>query len=123
MLAFRGARAMSFADYCFVYVTVANVEEAKKIGRALVERKLCACANVLPGITSIYEWQGKLSEESETVLILKTRRQLFAEVEGGVRQLSSYECPCIVALPLVEGFSKYLDWLGMQTERNQTQRD
>lgn len=102
-------------DFVLVYVTTANSEDAKKIGRAIVERKLAACANILPQMDSIYSWKGKVCEDQEAVLILKTRRSLFKELMEKVRALHAYDCPCVLSLPIEDGNAPYLQWLGDQT--------
>src|ERR1700722_5802183 len=95
----------------FVYVTAADAEEAKKLGRQLVEEQLAACANILPGATSIFRWQGKLEEASEVVLILKTPEQKLETLIERAKALHSYDCPCIEALPVVDGNRDFLEWV------------
>lgn len=95
----------------FVYVTAADLDEAKTIGRALVEEQLAACANILPGATSIFRWQGKLEEASEAVLILKTTEQKLETLIARAKALHSYDCPCIEALPVVDGNRDFLEWV------------
>ncbi|HEV8015895.1 MAG TPA: divalent-cation tolerance protein CutA [Stellaceae bacterium] len=99
----------------FVYVTAADAEEAKKLGRVLVEEQLAACANILPGATSIFRWQGKLEEASEAVLILKTTEQKLERLIARAKALHSYDCPCIEALPVVEGNRDFLEWVVRET--------
>lgn len=98
-----------------LYVTCASLEEAAKIGRALVEERLVACANIIPGMRSIYRWQGKLAEESECVLILKTRAQLVEKATARVKALHSYSVPCVLELPVGRGHQPYIDWLLAET--------
>ncbi len=98
----------------FVYVTAASAEEAARIGRTLVEERLAACANLLDGMRSIYRWEGKVEEAAETVLILKTERRAFDRLAARVRELHPYDCPCVVALPLVAGDAGYLRWIQEQ---------
>lgn len=95
----------------FVYVTAGDVEEARKIGRRVVEEQLAACANILPGVTSIFCWEGKLEEAEETLLVLKTTEEKLERLIGRVKSLHSYECPCIEALPVVEGNRDFLEWV------------
>lgn len=102
-------------DMRLVYMTAASREEAKKIGRALVEERLAACANVIDGMESVYWWQGKLAEDRETVLIAKTRAELVPALTERVKQLHSYTVPCVVALPILAGNPAYLDWLAAET--------
>ncbi|MCM8537591.1 MAG: divalent-cation tolerance protein CutA [Lentisphaeraceae bacterium] len=94
-----------------LYVPCKDVDEAKGIARQLVEKKLVACANILPGCTSIYEWQGKLCEESEAILIMKTINSLHMEVEKAITDLHSYDCPGIVALNSDEVNLPFAQWI------------
>ena len=100
---------------CMIYVTTGNREEAVGIARHLVESRLAACANVLPAATSIYRWQGALQEDSESVLIVKTRCGLVDEVTAKVKELHSYDCPCVVSLRLEGGNEDYLEWIIKET--------
>jgi periplasmic divalent cation tolerance protein len=99
----------------FVYVTAADAEEAKKIGHQLVEERLAACANILPGATSIFRWQDKLEEAGEAVLILKTTEQKLESLIDRTKALHSYDCPCIEALPVVDGNRDFLEWVVRET--------
>ena len=98
-----------------VYIMTESNEEALKIGRALVRERLAACANVLSGATSVYRWQGDIVEETEVPLIVKTREDLIEDVIGKVVELHSYECPCIVTLPIATGNLAYLNWITAET--------
>lgn len=98
-----------------IYVTAGSREEALRIGRAVVEDRLAACANVLPGITSMYWWEGTVHEEDETALVLKTRQDLVDRVIAKVKELHGYDCPCVVALPITGGNGEYLDWISRET--------
>ncbi len=103
-------------DCVSVYVTAASAEEAERIGRALVEERLAACANVLPGVTSIYRWEGQVRRDTEVGLLLKTRRALFDRLSGRVRALHSYDQPCIVAWPITAIDDGYRRWLEQETD-------
>ncbi len=94
-----------------VFITASNEEEAAKIARALVEGRLAGCVNIVKGIRSIYIWQGKIEDESEVLMIAKTRRELFEALLEKVKGLHSYSVPEIIALPIVEGSPDYLNWL------------
>lgn len=100
----------------WVYITASDAAEAAKIGRALVEERLAACANVLDGMTSIYRWQGEVCEDPEAVLIAKTVQGRIAALTDRVKALHSYDCPCVVALPVADGNADFLDWIAEQTE-------
>ena len=101
--------------YRLIYVTASNLEEAKSIGQKLVEERLVACVNILPHMTSIYRWQGKLEEAEEVVMIMKTTEQLVERTIVRAKQLHSYECPCIVAVPIVAGDPDFLAWISRET--------
>jgi len=101
----------------FVYATAGDRAEALRIGRAVVEARLAACANVIDGMRSLYWWQGKLEESTEAVLILKTTDDRFAELIAQMKALHSYDCPCIEALPVIAGNSAFLDWVAQETHR------
>lgn len=97
--------------FVFAYVVCANEEEAKHIGKKLVEERLVACINILPKITSMYWWEGKIEESIEVPFIAKTLQSKFKELEQQVINMHSYSTPCIVALPVEEGNEKYLQWI------------
>ena len=99
----------------FVYATAGDAGEALRIGRAVVEEHLAACANVLDGMRSVYWWQGAVQENGEAVLILKTTEDRLAALIDRVRALHSYECPCIEALPVIGGNQAFLDWVASET--------
>ena len=101
----------------FVYVTTPTHAEAETLARAAVEERLAACANILPAMTSLYRWQGKIEEGREAVLILKTRAALFDALTARLKTLHPAECPCIVALPLVAGEAGFLRWIGDETQK------
>lgn len=98
-------------DYCVVFVTAGSRREARKLAQALLERRLVACANIVPGVESHYWWQGKLDCSREWLLVLKTRRSRFGALRRTVKQLHSYQVPEIIALPLVAGHAAYLRWI------------
>lgn len=100
-----------------VLVTTSTAEEAEKIGRMLVERRLAACANIVSGMRSIFRWGNKISVESECLMIIKTTKQRFTELESAVRQQHNYEVPEIVALPVVAGSESYLNWVRSETDK------
>ncbi|MCG5244182.1 divalent-cation tolerance protein CutA [Azospirillum doebereinerae] len=102
-------------DLVVAYITAGSKEEALRIGRALVEERLAACANVLDGMTSVYRWNGAVEEAPEAVLIAKTRAELFDRLAERVRALHSYDTPCVVELKLERGNPAYLDWLRAET--------
>ena len=98
-----------------IYVTTSSKEEAEQIAETVVSEKLAACANVFDGITSIFEWEGKLCRETEAVLILKTTEKQIEKLSERIKQLHSYDCPCIVALPIEGGNPDFLNWITKNT--------
>ena len=102
-------------QYYSIYVTTTDEDEAKKIGKTLVEEKLAACVNIHP-IRSIYRWEGNIEEEDEAAMFVKTKAELADEVIKRVKELHSYEVPCIVSLPIAKGYPDYLKWIEKSTE-------
>jgi periplasmic divalent cation tolerance protein len=103
-------------DYIVVYVT-APAEEAPQLARTLVDERLVACVNIVPGLRSIYWWQGIVEDEPEVLCIMKTRNNLFEALRDRVRELHSYEVEEIIALPIVAGNPPYLDWIQENTKK------
>lgn len=106
---------MAEAVYSLLYVTVGDAEAAKALGRALVEARLAACANVLPAMTSVYRWQGEIEEAREAVLIAKTKSEMVERATAFLLERHSYDRPCVVALPLIGGNPAFLAWIGEET--------
>ncbi len=98
-----------------VIVTASNEDEAAKIGRALVDERLAACANIVPKIRSIYRWEGKVQDEPEALMLIKSTDDKFEEIEARVKELHSYSVPEIIALPIGAGSSDYLSWIEEST--------
>ncbi len=88
---------------------------ALKIARALIERKLAACVNILAECTSVYRWQGRLETATEVPLLIKTRAAIYPDVEAAIKSLHPYELPEIVAVPIERVLPDYLDWVGAAT--------
>ncbi len=98
-----------------IYITAGTAEEARRIGRAIVEERLAACANVLGEVASFYWWEDALQEDTEAVLIAKTRDDLVDRLVARVRELHSYDCPCVVALRIDAGNPEFLAWIDKET--------
>lgn len=98
-----------------VFVTTGSADEARKIGRTLVEEGLAACCNVIQPVESIFKWQGKLNIETEGLMIIKTQEGLFKAVESKVKQIHSYEEPEIIAMPVTQGSESYINWVLRET--------
>ena len=107
-------------EFCFVYSTFPDTESALAVGRTLVERKLAACVNVYPPMTSVYVWQGKQEESQEVAAFIKTRRSLADSAVAAARPLHPYSTPCFLVLPISGGNDDYLAWARSQTERSLT---
>ena len=108
--------ASSAEDAMMVYATASSRAEALKLGRALVEERLAACANVLGEMTAIYRWEGKLEEADEAVLILKTTSRRLAALTARLCALHSYDLPCVVAWRIEGGNAPYLDWVRAEAD-------
>lgn len=100
-----------------VLSTAPDREVARTLAAALVERKLAACVNLVPGLESHYWWEGEVQHDSEVLLICKTRREHLAEVSEVLVETHPYECPEVVALPIVGGYRNYLDWIAESVGR------
>jgi periplasmic divalent cation tolerance protein len=100
----------------FVYTTYPSLVEAEEAGRALVERRLCACVNILPGMISHYRWEGALERGEEVVMIIKTRASLAEDVRREVKKRHSYKTPAILVIPLENVDENYLAWIMAETE-------
>ena len=100
----------------FVYTTWPSIVEAEKAGRNLVERRLTACVNILPGMISHYRWQGAIERAEETVMIIKTRASLAEPVRAAVKELHSYSTPAFLVIPIESVDDTYLEWLLAETK-------
>ena len=104
--------------YIQVETTTANQEEAERITRALLEKRLAACVQIVP-CQSLYHWQGKIEEGRELRCTIKTRDDLLAEVMALITAMHSYETPEIVASAIIDGAPAYMDWLGQELKRKE----
>ncbi len=98
-----------------LYVTTEDEAEAEAIGRRVVEARLAACANILPGMRSVFHWDGAVQTGRECVLILKTRTDLAERATEAVKAAHSYDCPCVLQLPVQGGNRGFLDWIAAET--------
>ena len=112
--------------YCIINCTTKNKEEAIYIAKSLVERKLIACCNIVPSITSVYEWvpsitsvyewDNELCCDEECLMVMKTKTELFNEVEIAIKELHTYDTPEIICIPINNGSREYLSWVNEQTK-------
>lgn len=103
-------------DAIVVFMTAANGEEATRLADMLVGAHLAACVQIFPEMESVYRWQGKIERQSETLLLVKTTRAKFEELEREVRALHSYETPEIIAVQVLAGSTPYLQWLNISVQ-------
>ena len=109
-------------DKIVVLVTGGSIRECKKIARKLLEKRLIACANLVPAIQSLYHWQGKIADEKECLMLLKSSRELFPALRGEVEKLHSYSVPEVIALPIIDGNPNYLNWIGESVQKSSEPR-
>jgi periplasmic divalent cation tolerance protein len=98
-------------SYIVVIMTTPNKEEAAKIVRSLVRERLIACANIVGPVSSVFWWQGKIDEENEFLILMKSHKNPFERISERIMEIHSYDVPEIIALPIIEGSPPYLDWL------------
>jgi periplasmic divalent cation tolerance protein len=101
-----------------VLTNVPDAMTATALGRRLVEQKLAACVSRLPGVQSIYRWQGAIEEANEVTVLIKTTQARYAELETAIKALHPYQVPEIIAVPIVEGLAGYLDWIVQETRKD-----
>lgn len=102
-------------DALLILCTCPDGESAARIARALVEERLAACVNRIPGLTSVYRWQDEIHEDGEVLLLIKTRRELFESLRSRIVELHPYEIPEVIALEITAGHAPYLEWLRAET--------
>jgi len=100
-----------------IYITTRTMDEARAIGKELVSKRLAACANIIDNMNSLYWWKGEIQEDREVILIAKTVESLVRELIDTVKSMHSYECPCIVSLPIIDGNPAFLAWIAQETLR------
>lgn len=97
--------------YIVILITVPNADEANIIGKILVERRLVACANIIPKIKSIFRWEGRIQESDEALIVAKSKLNLMEEIQEAVKEKHSYDVPEIIALPVKSGLPRYFKWI------------
>ena len=117
------ARAMtssslgSSSEYCACLTSVSNAEDARRLARLMVEERLAACVNIIPGVQSIYEWQSKIHEDQELILMIKTRRESVEALNEFLKKNHPYELPELIALNIDDGNPNYLRWIDSIVKR------
>ncbi len=104
--------------YSVVLITAKDAQEGTKIAEHLVSQKLAACVNIVPGVQSIFWWDGKIDKAQEVLLIVKSKKSLFTKIVKTVRSVHSYDVPEIIALPIEQGFNSYLKWINKSVVKN-----
>src|SRR5437899_2253914 len=112
----RRARSAAMTDALLVFTTLPSADKAAELAKALIEERLAACANLLPAIRSIYRWQGKLQDENEVLVLLKTRAEHLERLKLRILELHPYEVPEVLAVPVEAGYQPYLEWLAGETK-------
>lgn len=107
-------------DFVVVFITAGSFEEAERIGKGLVEEKLAACVNIIQPVKSIFFWEGKLCQENEVLMVVKSRSGLFNPLMDYVKKNHSYKVPEIIAVPIIEGLPDYLSWIDESCEPRYT---
>ncbi|XP_050073208.1 divalent-cation tolerance protein CutA [Anopheles maculipalpis] len=107
-------------DYSVAFVTVPDNTVAVNVARQLVEKSLVACVNIIPGLTSIYAWEGKINEDPEVLLMIKTRTSRVEELIRHVREVHPYSVAEVIAFPIAHGNAPYLDWIGKTVPKGGT---
>lgn len=106
---------MSKSDYLVVLCTCPDAATAEDLAGMLVRERLAACVNIQAGVTSVYEWQGKVEKDQETLLIIKSTASNFYRLRAALADAHPYDVPEIIALPITQGYEPYLDWIGQNT--------
>jgi uncharacterized protein involved in tolerance to divalent cations len=106
-------------DKIVVLSTCASLEEAERIARTLVEKRLAACVNVTPAVRSFYRWKGEIEDDQEILMVIKSSRALFHQLRIEIEKLHSYEVAEVIAMPIVDGSEAYLGWLDQELSHKQ----
>lgn len=110
-----GLTASPGCDYLTILCTVPDSVSAERIAARVINAKLAACVNIVPGIESVYEWQGKIERSQEILLIFKTHATCYIQLEQKLVELHPYDTPEVIALPIAQGLAEYLSWIGKST--------
>ncbi len=99
-----------------IYITTGNKEEAKTIGKELITSRLAACVNIVDNMNSLYMWEGELQDDNETILIVKTEETHVPALIEKVKSIHSYDCPCVLSLPVSDGNKAFLNWIASEVK-------
>ena len=102
---------MQNPDFIVILITVGSIEQAQQISKALLAQKKVACVNIVPKISSLFWWQGKIDQENEVLLLAKTKKSKFLEIINLIKEVHSYDVPEVIALPIINGNPDYLEWI------------
>ncbi len=102
--------------YSIIYITTSEASESKKIAKVLLQEKLAVCVNIVPCINSMYLWKGVIEEDNESLMIVKTKSELFEKIIIRVKEIHSYETPCILKINVENGSKTYLDWIDSELD-------
>lgn len=104
-------------EYHLAYITAADKEEARHLGKVLIQEKLVACINIIENMESMFFWDGSFQNESEVIVIAKTKATLVDDLISKVKESHSYDCPCVVTLPIQNGNPDFLNWISVETQQ------
>lgn len=119
----RDLKESFVTDKVVVYTTCGNITEAELIARNLIENRVAACVNVIPGLLSYYRWQGNVENDAELLLMIKTSRELVDHVRGALDALHSYDLPEMIVIPIIDGSPNYLEWLEQEVQPEAPEAD
>ncbi len=103
--------------YSMIYITTSGVLESKKIAKKLLAEKLAGCVNIIPSMESMYLWNGEIKEDTESIMLVKTRSDMLEEIIKRVEEIHSYEIPCILQIKVNDGSKNYLEWIESEISR------
>ncbi|HLG19716.1 MAG TPA: divalent-cation tolerance protein CutA [Bdellovibrionota bacterium] len=110
---------MSGGKFHLVFSATGSRKNARKIAQMLVDRRLAACVNIVPGVQSLFRWKGKRRDERECLILIKTRKSLLPQIERALRKYHAYELPELISLPLGKGSALYLEWIAQSTSKSE----
>lgn len=103
-------------EFIVIYCTVPNKKEGTEIAKVLLEQKLVACINIIDKVESIFSWDGEIMEEKEALMMIKTKKELFSQINHTIQKLHSYNVPEVIAMPIIEADETYLKWIAHETK-------